>query len=325
MADDDIPDDRPAARETPEVASAGALARFFFLKTTFGILLVTLLTLGGVMSYFSLVKESLPDLDIPQATITTTWPGADPQTIEKQVTDKIETELTSLQGLKAINSASFDSVSVISVEFIASTDERRGDDATARQGGRRRGEPARRGREADHRSRSRSTTARCSASPCSATPTATVLSDLAHELQDRLEAVPGVNEVDLGGAARGGRADPPAAGAAAGARPVADSGARRNPARQHRAAVRRDREREDRRGGPAGGPLPRRRRPARAAGHALQRTCPRAPVRLDEVAIVERGLEKPSRRWPTTAPKAHRTGRRSTSRSRRRRAPTRSS
>ena len=58
-------------RESEAVANASGFKKFFFLKTNFGILLTTLLVVGGVMAYFSLVKESLPDLDIPQATITT--------------------------------------------------------------------------------------------------------------------------------------------------------------------------------------------------------------------------------------------------------------
>ena len=58
--------DNPPAervRESQEVAAASGLKRFFFLKTTFAILLVTILVLGGLMAYGSLVKESTPDLD----------------------------------------------------------------------------------------------------------------------------------------------------------------------------------------------------------------------------------------------------------------------
>ena len=123
------PDTAPS--ETEAVASASGFKKFFFLKTTFGILLTTLLVVGGIMAYFSLVKESLPDLDIPQATITTTWPGVDPSTIEEQVTQEIEDELTTLANVKAINSASFDSFSLISVEFEASANS---DEAIAREG-----------------------------------------------------------------------------------------------------------------------------------------------------------------------------------------------
>ncbi|MFA5678405.1 MAG: efflux RND transporter permease subunit [Pseudomonas sp.] len=108
--------------ETDEVRNAHPLARFFFLKPIFGILLLITLVLGGFMAYLQLVKESLPDLDIPQATITTAWPGADPRTMEEQVTDIIEDEVTTLEGVRRVDSASYDSFSVISVEFDASAD-----------------------------------------------------------------------------------------------------------------------------------------------------------------------------------------------------------
>lgn len=112
----------PAHEESEEVRQAHPLARFFFLQPLFGILLVITLILGGLMAYLQLVKESLPDLDIPQATITTVWPGADPQTMEEQVTDFIEDEVTTLEGVRRVDSASFDSFSIISVEFDASAD-----------------------------------------------------------------------------------------------------------------------------------------------------------------------------------------------------------
>jgi len=106
-------------RETLEVAAAGTLARFFFLKTTFAILFTLLLGAGGFLAYQNLTKESLPDLDIPQATVSTIWPGADPQTIEEQVTQELEDEILTIKGVKSVNSASFDSASTISVEFDA--------------------------------------------------------------------------------------------------------------------------------------------------------------------------------------------------------------
>ena len=105
-----------------DVSGASGLAKFFFLKTVFGILLIILLFFGGLMAYQSMVKEADPDIKIAKAMITTTWGGADPETIESQVTDKIETELKSLKGLKKVESSSFNGVSQISVEFVANAD-----------------------------------------------------------------------------------------------------------------------------------------------------------------------------------------------------------
>lgn len=103
----------------PDVNQASGLAKFFFLKKVFAILLIVLLSVGGLIAYNSMIKEADPDIQVASAIVTTTWGGADPETIESQVTDKIEKELKSLKGLKNIESSSFNGVSVISVEFQA--------------------------------------------------------------------------------------------------------------------------------------------------------------------------------------------------------------
>jgi len=92
-------------------------SRTFFLKTTFAKLLLVILIIGGWLSGSNMVKESMPDLAIANANITTTWSGGDAQTIEQEITNKLEKELKSLKGLKRIRSGSFSGYSVISVEF----------------------------------------------------------------------------------------------------------------------------------------------------------------------------------------------------------------
>lgn len=189
----------PRRQETEEVANAHPLARFFFLKTTFAILFTLLLCAGGFAAYSNLVKESFPDLDIPAASVTTAWPGADPQTIEEQVTQKIEDEITTLKGVKTLASASFDSFSIISVEFEANADSK---DAISRL------------REAvnDAESQLPSDAEKPDILQVSTSdlPIMTVTlygnaddtasNQLAQDLQDRIETISGVSEVNLGGA-----------------------------------------------------------------------------------------------------------------------------
>ena len=105
--------------DTPDPSQASPLSKFFFLETVFAILLSVLLIVGGLMAAFTMVKEGNPDINIAIATIQTNWGGADPETIENQITDKIEKELKSLKGLKDLSSASFDGSSLIQVEFEA--------------------------------------------------------------------------------------------------------------------------------------------------------------------------------------------------------------
>ena len=105
--------------DAPDPKRASSFAKFFFLKTIFAILLSLLMIVGGILSTTSMVKEGNPDINVAIATIQTNWGGADPETIENQVTDKIEKELKSLKGLKDLSSASFDGSSLIQVEFEA--------------------------------------------------------------------------------------------------------------------------------------------------------------------------------------------------------------
>ncbi|WP_062270521.1 efflux RND transporter permease subunit [Endozoicomonas arenosclerae] len=101
----------------------------FFLKTTFAKLLLLILVIGGWLSGSNMVKESMPDMSMANANITTVWAGGDSQTIEQEITNKLEKELKSLKGLKRIRSGSFSGYSVISVEFRSGVEPR---DAIAR-------------------------------------------------------------------------------------------------------------------------------------------------------------------------------------------------
>ncbi|MCR9116805.1 MAG: efflux RND transporter permease subunit [bacterium] len=182
----------------PEEEKAGGLMQFFILQPTFGLLLLVLIVAAGLIAYDALVKESLPDLEIPQATISTYWPGADPQTIEQEVTEKIETELSTLKGVKKITSASFDSYSLIAVEFVAEADLTESmqllrvkiDDAEAEL----------------PRDVETPTVNQVSVDDrpilsvsIYGNVNAAILSRTAKELEDRLEKVQGINEVKIGG------------------------------------------------------------------------------------------------------------------------------
>ena len=114
-----LPDSAVSEKSPSQLATVSPLARFFFTRQIFGILLCFLLIMGGLMGYVSMVKESDPDIKIARAIITTPWGGTDAETIENRVTDKIEKEIKTLQGIKDVDSATFNSYSIIDVEFRA--------------------------------------------------------------------------------------------------------------------------------------------------------------------------------------------------------------
>ncbi|MEM8807667.1 MAG: efflux RND transporter permease subunit, partial [Cyanobacteria bacterium P01_G01_bin.38] len=119
MKTDEQPIQALSAEIGPEAQTPPRWMAFFFTRQTFASLLCFLLLMGGLMGYFSMIKEGDPDIRVARAMITTTWGGTDAETIENQVTDKIEAQIKSLQGLDDFTSATFNSVSIINVSFKA--------------------------------------------------------------------------------------------------------------------------------------------------------------------------------------------------------------
>ena len=78
-------------------------------------LLVTILF--GIIAYFNLKLDLMPDVDIPYVTVQTVYPGAGPQEIETQVTKKIEDAVSSVSQIKSITSYSLEGASIVVIEF----------------------------------------------------------------------------------------------------------------------------------------------------------------------------------------------------------------
>ena len=88
---------------------------------------VITLVIFGYMSFKSMPSALFPNIDFPMVTIKTIYPGAEPSTIESQVTDKIEEAISQIGGVDSITSTSSDGVSIIMVKFFL---ERNIDEAT---------------------------------------------------------------------------------------------------------------------------------------------------------------------------------------------------
>ena len=72
----------------------------------------------GFISLDRLGIDLLPDLQLPQVTIATVYPAADPQTIEEEVTRPIEEVLSMTSGLQRVTSVSMENVSLVTVNSI---------------------------------------------------------------------------------------------------------------------------------------------------------------------------------------------------------------
>jgi len=85
-------------------------------RTTVAVLGLIIILLGGY-SYLLLPREAFPDIPIPFIMVTTTYEGVSPEDMETSVTMKIEKELNGIRGAKEITSSSAEGLSLISVEF----------------------------------------------------------------------------------------------------------------------------------------------------------------------------------------------------------------
>ncbi len=86
-------------------------------RPTIVVVVFTILTLLGVMSYKSLNYELLPKFTSPVVTIATVYPGASPKEVESTITKKIEDAIASMEKIKKIISKSSESLSTVTVEL----------------------------------------------------------------------------------------------------------------------------------------------------------------------------------------------------------------
>jgi len=84
--------------------------------------LLIALTVLGLNAYRKMSVESLPKIDIPYITISTTWVGATPGDIETDVTKHIEDAVSGLDGLKHIESQCMENMSLVILEFNIDVD-----------------------------------------------------------------------------------------------------------------------------------------------------------------------------------------------------------
>ncbi|MDQ1326278.1 MAG: hydrophobic/amphiphilic exporter (mainly bacteria), family, partial [Campylobacterota bacterium] len=85
------------------------------------------LVIFGWISFKSMPAALFPNVDFPLVTIKTVYPGAEPTTVESEITEKIEEAISRIGGVDSIISTSSDGVSIVTVKFFL---ERNIDEAT---------------------------------------------------------------------------------------------------------------------------------------------------------------------------------------------------
>ncbi|HBU90735.1 efflux RND transporter permease subunit [Bacillus pumilus] len=90
----------------------------FVLKNKFAVWLMTIIvTVAGLYAGLNMKQESIPNINTPVITVSTTYPGATPDEVSDKVTDPIEKSIQNLNGVNVVTSNSFENASSIQVEY----------------------------------------------------------------------------------------------------------------------------------------------------------------------------------------------------------------
>ena len=83
----------------------------------FTIMMMLCLMVLGLASWQRMGVEEFPDVDFPFVVVYTSYAGASPETIESEITKKMEEQINTISGLKQVISQSSEGLSTIIVEF----------------------------------------------------------------------------------------------------------------------------------------------------------------------------------------------------------------
>ena len=60
----------------------------------------------GVVAYFKMTPDLLPNMDFPYVVVVTTYPGASPEKVESEVTKPMEQSMSTLEHIIEVSSTS---------------------------------------------------------------------------------------------------------------------------------------------------------------------------------------------------------------------------
>ena len=93
------------------------LAKLSLANRSVVALITVIVAIFGFVSLGSLKQELIPSIETPQAAIVTTYIGASPEVIDKQVSQPIENAVRALDGLVSSTTTSQSNISILRVEF----------------------------------------------------------------------------------------------------------------------------------------------------------------------------------------------------------------
>lgn len=98
------------------------IARFSIRRPIFICCLVILMFVTGILGLSRMGVDLFPPIDFPVVTVTTLYPGATPEEVEKLISKPLEEQISTISGLKRLSSRNSEGISVVIAEFTYETE-----------------------------------------------------------------------------------------------------------------------------------------------------------------------------------------------------------
>jgi len=98
------------------------LAAISVKRPVFASVLILSLTIVGAFAFTQLGLDRFPKVDFPTVVVTTRLPGAAPEEVETEITDKIEEAVNTISAIDELRSASSEGVSQVVISFLLEKD-----------------------------------------------------------------------------------------------------------------------------------------------------------------------------------------------------------
>src|SRR5512139_1935399 len=106
-----------SASHPPREAETMFLSNLSIKRPIFAAVMMLALVTLGAFSYRRLAIDMFPDVEVPVISVVTVYPGAAPETVEREVSKRIEEAVNPISGVRHVTSISRESVSTVVVEF----------------------------------------------------------------------------------------------------------------------------------------------------------------------------------------------------------------
>ena len=98
------------------------LASLCVRRPIFASVLILLIFVIGIAGYLQLGVDRFPNVDFPVVVVTTTQPGAAPEDVETEITDKVEEAVNTIGGIDELRSVTTEGVSQVVITFVIEKD-----------------------------------------------------------------------------------------------------------------------------------------------------------------------------------------------------------